>query len=226
LHPLARLLKGTDEEKGEAGEQLSRLPKSSFFSILSSPLFRLVKDIALFSLAFFGIFAVFSRIAVIHDHSSQDPALLGCNCGNSVAEAISRGCKFDSLATAWLPDHCRDDELTAEFQTAGDGRNGTWPYWADVDHKVELSLEQVAALADDPHGIVHTGPEYHKVHCIFYWRKQFRSRTKLKGKMIVEPMIDNEGHIKHCGKVILRTGGYGGSSRVLLNTNSHAQKSP
>jgi hypothetical protein len=51
-----------------------------------------------------------------------------CRCGESVAEALSLGCKYDSLAVAWLPPHCRDDELTAEFEAQGTGPNGSWTY--------------------------------------------------------------------------------------------------
>jgi len=49
-----------------------------------------------------------------------------CNCGETVSEAISRGCKYDSLAAAWLPDWCRDDELLAEFETLGPNADGSW----------------------------------------------------------------------------------------------------
>lgn len=51
-----------------------------------------------------------------------------CSCGKSVAEAIANGCKYDLLASAWLPEQCRDDELTAEFNKAGPGPNGEWTY--------------------------------------------------------------------------------------------------
>ena len=46
-----------------------------------------------------------------HHHSSDSQMpLTSCDCGPSIAEALNRGCKYDSLAAAWLPPHCRDDE--------------------------------------------------------------------------------------------------------------------
>jgi hypothetical protein len=219
----APLLKTTEEAdaQAQAGEKWLKPSESSYFSIFSSPYIRLAKDITLFLLAFFGIFAILSQLAASHDRVAQDQVLKGCDCGASVAEAVSKGCKFDSLATSWLPDHCRDDELTSEFETLGDGPNGTWIYYADMDHTIELNRQQVGALADNTSSKVYLGVTYHKLHCVFYWRKQYRAKAKLNEK-IVEPMLDNEGHIEHCGEVLLRKG-YSSSSPVLLNTNSRAE---
>ncbi|KAH8811323.1 hypothetical protein F5884DRAFT_854680 [Xylogone sp. PMI_703] len=181
----------------------------------SSPCIKLLKDITLFSLAFWGLFSIFTRITTNYDIRAHSQILQGCDCGDSVAEAISRGCKFDSLAMAWLPEHCRDDDLTAEFNTAGNGPNGTWVYYADARHTIEVDPNEVAAMGDNSSARVHMNEHWHTIHCIFYWRKQFR--TKLTGK-IVEPRSDTEHHIKHCGE-ILQKPGYGTVSGVALNTN-------
>lgn len=61
-------------------------------------------------------------------------------CGKSVKEALAKGCIFDELSTAWLPERCRDEELLAELTTKGDGPNGTWLYWADKEHTQPLSV--------------------------------------------------------------------------------------
>jgi hypothetical protein len=138
-----------------------------------------------------------------------------CDCGANTTEALALGCKYDSLAAAWLPEHCRDDELTAEFERSGDGPNGTWQYWADTKHTQPMSLEEVGALADHPDQLFHMDNEWHVIHCIFYWRKEHRAR--FNGK-IVEPRSDNEGHIKHCGH-IFKHGAYGTVAGVPLNTD-------
>jgi hypothetical protein len=83
------------------------------------------KDVILFALAFLGLFSIFQRLANTHDLCLNRQFLGVCDCGESVAETISRGCKFDSLAKTLLPEHCQDDELTAEFNTACNGPNGT-----------------------------------------------------------------------------------------------------
>lgn len=116
---------------------------------------------------------------------------------------------------AWLPEHCRDDELTAEFNTKGNGPNGTWIYYSDTRHTKEVDPEEVPAMGDKPDALVHMNRDWHTIHCIFYWRKQFR--TRLNGK-IVEPRSDSEHHIKHCGEIILGTSN-GTVSGVALNTN-------
>lgn len=145
----------------------------------------------------------------------QQHPVASCDCGRNTTEARARGCKYDSLAAAWLPEHCRDDELTAEFEQAGDGPNGTWEYWADTKHTQPMSLEEIAALADTPGSKFHMSNHWHTVHCIFYWRKEYRAR--FNGK-IVEPRSDNEGHIKHCGNIFLK-GAYGTIAGVSLNTD-------
>lgn len=117
-----------------------------------------------------------------------------------MAEARQRGCKYDSLCAAWLPDHCRDDELTAEFERLGDGPNGTWLYWADAKHTIPLTVEEVAELGDDPGATFHMSGQWHVNHCFMFWRLEHRSR--FNGKTI-EGRSDTEKHIFHCQEVIL-----------------------
>lgn len=117
-----------------------------------------------------------------------------CNCGESIAEARAMGCKYDSIMTAWLPDHCRDDELTEEFNNAGFGPNGEWEYYSDLEKTHRLSLEEVANLADVG-GLFFVTQGWHVRHCHFVWRKQFRTRwTKIQ----ISLRDDNEMHIMHC----------------------------
>lgn len=49
-----------------------------------------------------------------------------CNCGNSIAEALSKGCKYSQMAPAWLPPACTDEDLDRKFEDRGNGLNGTW----------------------------------------------------------------------------------------------------
>ena len=85
-----------------------------------------------------------------------------CYCGNSVEEAISLGCRYDSLAAAWLPDYCRDDELSTEFETEGPGPNGTWIYWRDSKHSIEISTDEIAAGGGDPDALFRMSWDWHK----------------------------------------------------------------
>lgn len=161
----------------------------------------------------------------------------GCYCGTNSKEALAMGCKYDSLAAAWLPEHCRDDELTEEFDHSGDGPNGTvsstsnfptiinslsftqWLYWKDTHHTIPLAPEDVQWLGDIPDARFHMDYSWHEVHCLFYWRKEHRFRYN--GKTL-DPRSDSEEHIKHCGDIWARKAHYGMGtvSAVVFDTNS------
>lgn len=192
-------------------------PKTCGPSTTKQSYLKWTKNIVVYLFAFWGIVTFLSQIQLPHfHHGQQKPVdLKGCDCGDSTAEAISLGCKFDSLSMAWLPEHCRDDELTAEFNTKGDGPNGNWVYYADKLHTEQVDVAAVAAMGNDPSARVHMNKDWHMVHCVYYWRKQFRTRANGK---IVEPRSDTEDHIKHCGMVIMGSS-YGTISGVALNTN-------
>lgn len=50
-----------------------------------------------------------------------------------VTKARAKGCKYDSIGAAWLPDYYRDDELTFTFAQSGMELDGSWTYFADAD---------------------------------------------------------------------------------------------
>lgn len=122
-----------------------------------------------------------------------------CDCGSSIAEAKSRGCIYDALASAWLPEYCRDDELTAEFNRSGPLEGGKWPYWADKKGQIPITTDDIAMMAETMDHW-YSIKEWHVVHCNFYWRKRFR--MKETGKLM-ERRNDNIKHIRHCGDVVL-----------------------
>lgn len=124
-----------------------------------------------------------------------------CSCGDSVAEAISLNCKFDSLAAAWLPPKCRDEELTAKFDISGPGPNGAWSYFSSPEGTKELNTEEIGLYADSPGKLYWATHEWHLMHCFFYWRKLVRSRFT---GVIVEPRYDNEAHAVHCSMALYK----------------------
>lgn len=167
------------------------------------------------ALAFWGLFNIFSSIARQVQHiasqaapenflttdntvivdKSYHPDRKPCSCGSSVEEAIAMGCIFDILAPAWLQPHCHDHALLQEFDTRGDGPNGSWLYWADNKHTIPLTVHEVGLLADVIGGRFYTSWERHVQHCEMYWLKMYRS-----WKVLVQMEIrdDNEEHIRHC----------------------------
>ncbi|KAK7995224.1 hypothetical protein PG990_013997 [Apiospora arundinis] len=139
-----------------------------------------------------------------------------CWCGTSDEEAVAMGCTWDHIAVDWLPPQCVDRDLVAEFDVAGSGPGGNWPYYvSDTPHRktslltetqrtpVNLSdIDQLAREGKD----YWTTVEWHISHCLFTWRKQVRSAA---GGVSVEPWNDKEAHASHCSMYIwnvLRTG--------------------
>lgn len=130
----------------------------------------------------------------------RPPQPISCQCGSSVSEALDLGCKYDTLSVSWLPDHCREDELVAEFDRAGP--NGSWPYYADKNATIPITIESISRLADLPHeqAIFYTSTGWHIAHCAFYWRKEFRMRARGLG---TESRYDKESHIEHCYEIFM-----------------------
>jgi hypothetical protein len=127
----------------------------------------------------FAIWGFLSLLATITQHLRvQDldiyrPATLPrdynhCNCGSTIAEARSRGCKYDSMGAAWLPDYCRDDDLTSTFARAGTEPDGSWPYYADANGTQRVSVDGIAAMG---RGNFYATRYWHVAHCLFYWEK-------------------------------------------------------
>ncbi|KAL9124669.1 MAG: hypothetical protein Q9217_006026 [Psora testacea] len=121
-----------------------------------------------------------------------------CSCGNSIEEAKSLSCKYDTLASAWLPPACRDEELTAQFDRAGPEPDGSWIYYTDLNKSNTYSIEEVAALADRPIYYYNT-KEWHIAHCTYNWRKAVRAHFT---GVTLELRADTEGHVKHCEAMI------------------------
>ncbi|KAF4827995.1 hypothetical protein CGCTS75_v007923 [Colletotrichum tropicale] len=157
------------------------------------------------ALIYHALLTILGLSGVAYFISSQSsgprpPQTITCHCGSSVSEALDLGCKYDTLSVSWLPDHCREDELVAEFDRAGP--NGSWPYYADKNATIPITIESISHLADLPHeqAIFYTSTGWHIAHCAFYWRKEFRMRAKGLG---TESRYDKESHIEHCYEIFM-----------------------
>ena len=123
-----------------------------------------------------------------------------CYCGKNIAEALERNCRFDVLASAWLPDHCRNDSLTAEFARSGPGPAGEWTYYADKNLSQVVDMDYVKSLSGDVTAHYWVTWEYHIVHCFYNWQKQQYAR---EGGVVMEERFDAIGHSKHCVEAFL-----------------------
>ncbi|KAB8238203.1 uncharacterized protein BDW43DRAFT_306889 [Aspergillus alliaceus] len=123
-----------------------------------------------------------------------------CNCGETVSEAIANGCRYDSLAAAWLSPACRNDELIGHFEHAGPNPDGSWLYYADKNKTQVLSLEEVSMLPETG-GHFFTTHQWHLVHCAYYWKKMFLAIEK---GTIIEHRYNNLAHLEHCEMMFLK----------------------
>lgn len=122
-----------------------------------------------------------------------------CDCGDSVAQALINECIYDELSAAWLPERCRDDELTAEFAKLGDGPDGRWMYWADRSRTVNLTVYEVSLYSDLQPKPYYMSRDWHVKHCLYLWLKEHR--FKINGKYF-DPRADSDEHIFHCMMVL------------------------
>ena len=127
------------------------------------------------------------------------PGLNLCDCGRTIEEALSRNCVYDSLSTSWLPPHCRDDDLTANFDRAGPGPEGQWSYFADDNGTIPLTRTDIAALGEAG-GSFWCSRDWHIAHCVFYWQKYKRMRET---GTVMEQRFDSLKHVEHCSRLIL-----------------------
>jgi hypothetical protein len=88
-------------------------------------------------------------------------------------------------------------ELSDEFDKAGPEEG--WPYWADVNGTIPLTREEVGAIADIPGGVFYTSQEWHVTHCMYTWRKHYRSKWT---GVTVERRSNGLDHIRHCEKIV------------------------
>ncbi|PYH94053.1 hypothetical protein BO71DRAFT_484097 [Aspergillus ellipticus CBS 707.79] len=132
---------------------------------------------------------------------TSDPLNI-CNCGTTIQEALSLNCVYDSLSAAWLPPYCRDDELTAQFERAGPGPNGTWNFFYDENGTMPIPKAEIAALGEAG-GSFWASEEWHAAHCLFYWQKYYRMRET---GVVIEARFDSLHHVKHCTQLIMDPG--------------------
>jgi hypothetical protein len=129
------------------------------------------------------------------------------HCGGSHTTALERKCKFDLMSFSWLPPACYDAELSAEFERA---RNWTWY----EDSKGQRPVSKETAVQGDRVGL-HVPWEYHTVHCTFMWKKMHRAVAR---GAIVDSLIGDYGHTKHCAQTFFQTGLPEGDFSVMILT--------
>ncbi|PVH91311.1 hypothetical protein DM02DRAFT_705397, partial [Periconia macrospinosa] len=125
-------------------------------------------------------------------------------CGTTPEEALSRGCDFDLITTAWLPPSCIDYELMHEFS-----RNYAWRYFRDPEGTQTFPEEPIVLGHQvDP---IWTTNAWHSTHCLYMWKKLNRAlvrRTRVDGEAI------KLAHTDHCTHTVVNMTSYEGQEGI------------
>lgn len=113
-------------------------------------------------------------------------------CGNSPADAIERGCRFDVMSFSWLPLPCFDSSLSAEFLALRD-----WHWYLDSTDEQEVLVNEVELGTHDQLFVTW---EYHLNHCTYMWKKLHRAILR-EGP--IDSYIGNYSHTLHCAEVLV-----------------------
>jgi hypothetical protein len=119
-------------------------------------------------------------------------------CGDTPEEAITRGCEFDYMLPGWVHPEYIDTEVTEAFLSIGPD-DGNWLYYDDANGTSRISPEILPMLWKKRR--FHGTHEWHVMHCVYLWWKEYRSFTRQKSKL---NMMSSEKHILHCAKFIQR----------------------
>jgi hypothetical protein len=137
-------------------------------------------------------------------------------CGNSSAEASSRGCTFDQLTWSWLPPHCRHyaNDL---FLSAADPPGQPWRYYADIHDRepVRIGSETWTKALDNRIGLWTENSE-HLTHCVYLFLGVGQI-VRDGGRFV--PVQVQYGHLEHCKDMIL---GALRESPTWASKNTHA----
>jgi hypothetical protein len=190
----SHLLRVSDDEGSENGQDITPEVSTTKRRLVNRVLELLTKGV-------FILFAVWGlvNLSMITVSTLRPPVKpVSCSCGGTtVAEAISRGCKFTPLAIAWLPPQCLDEELADEFDQIAP--NGGWEYWADLNGTIPMTREEVGLLADTESAVFYTTQEWHVMHCMYTWRKHYRSQFN---GVTIERRSNGIDHIHHCEEIV------------------------
>ncbi|RDA89730.1 hypothetical protein CP533_6853 [Ophiocordyceps camponoti-saundersi (nom. inval.)] len=148
----------------ERGSQLLNQDEEAVDSGRSSNIFRCVLQVITLLLSLGLLFATYDLYRTVKTPPELEPAR---PCGVDPLTARSKGCLFDPIAMAWLPNQCHDFPLTKEFLEAEH-----WQYWTDSGGSRAISL---ANVYQGLHSVLFVNEVYLRHRCVFAWRKFHRA---------------------------------------------------
>lgn len=116
-----------------------------------------------------------------------ETATKAADCGASVAEARAKGCQFEPMQRAWVPQQCYFPDPADEYSPFSDR-----PWFLDAALKTRADLKALK-LGDVPVAYV---ANFHQEHCTYNWRKLAIAVSR-KARWIDE-RVGNVHHATHC----------------------------
>lgn len=111
-------------------------------------------------------------------------------CGTSPGEARMRGCHWDPVSFAWLPERCLDRKLAHEFLT-----QTNWTLHADPLGKT-VKTDEEFSQDSSPTWLTNAN---HVLHCIYSWKRLHN--LLLAGKPYHSGL--SLQHTHHCSEMLL-----------------------
>lgn len=142
--------------------------------------------------AFQNSFELFQHKPFIYDLAFTKNQVGVVSCGDSIPEAMARGCTFDELADLWLPPKC-SRAYVEQYAISYNG--GSFPYYADQDGKHQI-FNRSLYVGDM---IYWSTTRDHLVHCQF---NMFRFTHSLRSGSIVGHDGTFSGHVEHCATLL------------------------
>ncbi|KAK8067396.1 hypothetical protein PG997_014143 [Apiospora hydei] len=147
------------------------------------------------ALRIFGtLFAFVTFLLLGYWMIKASPQEVSHDCGVSPEEASAKGCVFDMLAFAWVPQQCFDAELSSTYNTYED-------FEFFYERENNNSRIPVDELKKGVNRRVYTSGKYHRTHCTYAW--QTLQRAVLHGYALSDNKTMNQGHFDHCSYYLI-----------------------
>lgn len=162
---------------------------------------RLVRGVVRATLYLLLMIAVVGMIHKItaekpRDHSEKQ-------CGTNPTEARDRGCLFEPMMSAWIPEQCSLPDVVQEFQDKYGDIHSTWPWFWDGEATQEVLEKDFDILRAGNYSAIYTTHfPSHDLHCLYGWRKISAARERKL--LLSDAKTADPFHGTHCAEYVAK----------------------
>ncbi|KAK2589588.1 hypothetical protein QQS21_012738, partial [Conoideocrella luteorostrata] len=180
------------DEHGELGSQADVPDRCA-----PSGIFRRALQAVIVLLVIVALSAAYDLHRVSTGSPSSNTASSSGVCGSDPVTARFRGCMFDPISVAWLPQECHDFDLTREFLELEKAQ-----FWTKAEAGEQpISL---ANLMQGRHSSLFVRKSYLQYRCVFAWRK---SHGAVKNETALDGYTTDINELMKCEKLFQDTEG-------------------